>query len=154
MRRLGVFVATFGYVGYVPVAPGTFGSAAALGLYALVRLADSRLVEAVAILAVVAIGVWSGTEAEAHFAGTDPGPVVIDEVAGMLITLFAVPASMAGVVVAFLLFRIADVVKPFPARRLEDLHGGWGIVLDDCMAGVYANLVLRALVWLWPALAT
>ncbi len=152
MRRLGVFFATFGPVGYAPIAPGTFGSAAGLALYALVRLADSRLVEAIAILAVIAVGVWSGTEAEAHFAGTDPGPVVIDEVAGMLITLFAMPVTVTGAVVAFLLFRLADVIKPFPARRFEDLHGGWGIVLDDCMAGVYANLVLRGLVWLWPAL--
>ncbi len=153
MRRLGVFLATVGFVGYLPVAPGTFGSAVGLAIYALVRLADSRLLELACILAVVAIGIWSATEAEAHFGRSDPGFIVIDEVAGMLITVFALPVSITGGLVAFLLFRVADVVKPFPAGRFEHLPRGWGVMLDDCMAGVYANLVLHGLVRLWPALA-
>jgi len=151
MRRLGVFVATFGYVGYAPLAPGTFGSAAGLAVYALVRR-GSTLVEVIAIAVVLAAGIWSGTIAEEHFGRTDPGPVVIDEVLGMLITLIGIPVSITGALVGFVLFRIADVIKPFPAGRFERLPGGLGIMADDGMAAVYSNLALRALAWMWPAL--
>jgi phosphatidylglycerophosphatase A len=75
----------------------------------------------------------------------DPGPVVIDEVMGMLITLFMVPVGWGGLFIGFLLFRALDVWKPFPARRLERLHGGLGVMADDAMAAVYANLLLRGL---------
>ena len=154
MRRLGVFLATFGYVGYAPVAPGTFGSAAGLALYALVHLSGSLAVEAAAIVAVFLIGIWSGTIAEEHFGGVDPPPVVIDEVVGTLITLFGVPVNVGGALAGFFLFRVSDVIKPFPAGRFEALPGGLGVMADDGMAAVYANLALRAAVWLWPVLLT
>ena len=91
-----------------------------------------------------AAGVWSAGLAEQHFRGTDPGPVVIDEVMGMLVTLFLNPVGWGGAALAFFLFRAFDVLKPYPANRLERLHGGLGIMADDFMAAVYANLVLRA----------
>ena len=94
------------------------------------------------------------TEAEHHFGGIDPGPVVIDEVIGMLVTLAFVPVNLTGAIVAFVLFRLLDVVKPWPARRLEHLPGGFGVVLDDVMAGVYGNLVMWGLVRLMPATLT
>ena len=81
----------------------------------------------------------------------DPGPVVIDEVLGMLMTLALLPLSLTGVIAGFLLFRVLDVVKPFPAGRLEHAPRGWGIMLDDAMAGVYGHLVLRVCIWAWPA---
>ena len=89
--------------------------------------------------------------AERHFGRTDPGQVVIDEVMGMLITLFLNPVGWKGAIVAFLFFRVADVIRPYPANRLERLHGGVGVMADDAMAAVYANLALRlvALIWHW-----
>jgi phosphatidylglycerophosphatase A len=128
-------------VGYVPIAPGTFGSA--VGLLIWFALPSSPLVHAAVIVAIFAVGCWSGSVAERHFGRTDPGHVVIDEVAGMLVTLFLVPVGWIGAVSAFLLFRISDIIKPYPANRLEALPGGIGIMADDVMAGVYANLALR-----------
>ena len=81
--------------------------------------------------------------AEGHFNRTDPGHVVIDEVLGMLITLFLNPVGWMGALVGFVLFRAADIVKPWPANKLEDLHGGVGIMADDAMAAVYSNIALR-----------
>ena len=144
MNGLAVFIATFGYVGFFPIAPGTAGSLAALALYALVRWAGTPAVELVTIVAVFAIGIWAATGTERALARKDPGPVVIDEVLGMLITLAFLPLSAWGIVAGFLIFRLFDVIKPFPAGRLEHLHGGLGIMADDAMAGVYAHLVLRS----------
>lgn len=151
MRRLGLFVATCGYLGYVPVAPGTFGSIAGLGVFALVRATGGPALEVAVIVAILLVGVWSGTEAERHFGGVDPGPVVLDEVAGMLITLAFLPVTLSGAVVGFLLFRLFDVIKPWPANRLEALPGGLGVMADDAMAAVYAHLALRLLIVIAPA---
>jgi phosphatidylglycerophosphatase A len=127
-------------IGYVPFAPGTFGSAAGLIIWAV--LPSSIAAHAAAILLLFAIGVWSGTVAERHFGGTDPGPVVIDEVMGMLLTLFLHPVGWRGALAGFVLFRAFDVLKPYPADRLEQLPGGLGVMADDGMAAVYASLAL------------
>jgi phosphatidylglycerophosphatase A len=129
--------------GYAPVAPGTWGSAVGLLLWFV--LPPSAWTQALAIALVVAAGAWSAGVAERHFGKTDPGQVVIDEVAGMLVTLFLNPVGWPWAVGGFVLFRAADIVKPFPARRLERLPGGLGIMADDVMAGIYANLALRAI---------
>lgn len=151
MTRLAVFVATVGYSGYFPVAPGTVGSAAGLVVYLLVWWSRSPLVEVGLIVALFAAGVWAGTTAERYFGGIDPGPIVIDEVVGMLITLAFIPVGLSGAVAGFVLFRIFDVIKPYPAARLEKLHGGLGVMADDAMAAVYANVSLRGALWLLPA---
>jgi phosphatidylglycerophosphatase A len=151
LRRLGVFVATCAHVGYAPVAPGTVGSLIALVLYYLIRRQQSTAIELGAIAVIVVIGLWSATEAEHHFGGIDPGPVVIDEVVGMLMTLALHPVNIWGAIVGFLIFRVLDIVKPWPARRLELLPGGFGVVLDDMMAGVYGNLIVWGLVTLLPS---
>jgi len=142
VRRIALAIATVGGVGYAPVAPGTFGSAAGLLLWWL--LPGSALVQAAAIVVLFAVGSWSGNVSEHHFGRTDPGQVVIDEVMGMLITLFLNPVGWAGAFLAFFLFRAFDVIKPYPSDRLERLHGGVGVMADDGMAAVYANLALRA----------
>ncbi len=142
MTLLAVAVATALGVGYLPVAPGTFGSAAGLMIWAL--LPASALAQSVAILIVFVAGWWSAGVAEKHWRRTDPRQIVIDEVMGMLVTLFLNPVGWRGASAAFLLFRLADVVKPYPANRLERLPGGLGVMADDAMAGVYANLALRA----------
>jgi phosphatidylglycerophosphatase A len=151
VTRLAVFIATVGYCGYFPFAPGTVGSAAGLAFYALVWWTASPLLEVSLIVALFALGVWAGTTAERYFGGVDPGPIVLDEVVGMLITLAFIPGlGWSGALAGFVLFRIADIVKPFPAGRFEQLHGGLGVMADDAMAAVYANIALRFLLWLMP----
>ena len=150
MTRLAVFLATVAYCGYFPIAPGTVGSAAGLVVYLLVWWTRSPIVEVGLIAAIFAAGVWAATEAERFFGGIDPGPVVIDEVLGMLVTLAFMPVVPATALAGFVLFRIFDVIKPYPANRFERLHGGFGVMADDAMAAVYANLVLRALLYLLP----
>ena len=146
MNRLGLFIATCAFIGYVPVAPGTFGSAAGLVVFFAVRGTGSASLELAAIVIVFAVGVWSATVAERHLGDVDPAPVVIDEVAGMLITLAFLPVDLTGALVGFLIFRLFDVVKPWPSSRLERLPGGFGIMADDAMAGVYGQLVMRGLI--------
>ena len=151
MIRLAVFIATVGYCGYSPIAPGTAGSIAGLVVYLLVWWTRSPLVEVSLIVVTFVIGTWAATHAERYFGAIDPGPVVIDEVLGMLVTLAFIPAGWTAAVCGFVLFRIFDVIKPFPANKLEHFHGGFGIMADDAMAGIYANLALRLGMWLLPA---
>jgi phosphatidylglycerophosphatase A len=151
VTRLAVFIATVGYCGYFPFAPGTVGSAAGLVFYALVWWSGSAVVEIGLIVGLFAAGMWAGTTAERYFGGVDPGPIVLDEVVGMLITLAFIPGlGWSGLLAGFVLFRIADVFKPFPARRFEQFHGGLGVMADDAMAAVYSNVALRLLLWLMP----
>jgi len=150
MNRLAVFLATAGGVGYVPVAPGTAGSAVGALLYVLTW--KWTLTGQLALLVVVSIvGVWASDQAARHFGREDPGPVVIDEVAGQLLTLIVAGGSPVTLVLGFLLFRVLDIVKPWPAGRFEDLPGGLGIMADDLMAGVYGRLILMAVASLAPA---
>ena len=134
-------VATVFGLGYAPFAPGTFGSAAGLLLWWL--LPASTGTHAIVIVALFAAGSWSGNVAEQYFGRTDPSHVVIDEVMGMLVTMFLNPVGWAGALLAFFMFRLFDVVKPYPSDRLERLHGGVGVMADDGMAAIYANLALR-----------
>ena len=150
MNRLGLFIATCAYVGYVPLAPGTFGSAAGLVVFFAVRGTASVSLELAAVVIVFAVGIWSATVAERHLGEVDPAPVVIDEVAGMLITLALLPVNLTGALVGFLIFRLFDVVKPWPSSRFERLPCGLGIMADDAMAAVYGQLVMRGLIALTP----
>jgi phosphatidylglycerophosphatase A len=143
VTRLALFIATAGYCGFFPIAPGTIGSAAGLAVYGLVRWAQTPWLELGVIMSLFAAGVWAAASAERQLGGTDPGPIVIDEVVGILITLAFVPVGPSGALVGFLLFRVFDVIKPYPAARLEKLHGGLGVMADDAMAAVYANICLR-----------
>ncbi len=150
MDRVGLFIATCGYLGHVPVAPGTFGSAAGLVVFYAVRSTGSTVVELSVIFLLFAIGIWAGTVAERHYGGVDPAPVVLDEVVGMLITLAFLPVSAAGAIVGFFVFRVLDVVKPWPSARLERLPGGLGVMADDGMAALYGNLAMRGLIAVTP----
>ena len=153
MTRLAVFLATAGYSGYFPIAPGTVGSAVGLVLYAAMRWLDPPYFAAAELAVMVCLfvaGVWAGTTAERYFGGIDPGPIVLDEVVGMLLTLALIPVGVTGAIAGFVLFRIFDVIKPFPARRFEALHGGLGVMADDAMAAVYANVSLRLLMLITP----
>jgi phosphatidylglycerophosphatase A len=147
-----VAFASFGYVGFAPVAPGTVGSAAAIPLFLLLRWAGSPWLEIAVCGVLVVAGAWSARLAERALGVEDPGPVVIDEVVGMLVSLLFLPGTWPVIVAAFIAFRVFDVVKPWPAGRLEDVPGGWGVMADDVMAGVYANLTIQILLWARPGL--
>ena len=136
--------------GYSPIVPGTAGSAVGLLLFwPMSRLAPVWLALAAAALFFV------GAVAASHVARTsgtkDPSIVVIDEVQGMWTTLLFLPFTPLVAALAFVAFRVMDVLKPIPARQLEGLPGGWGIMADDLMAGIYANLLVRVALFVWPA---
>ena len=150
MRRVAVFVCSFGYIGFFPVAPGTIGSAAGVAVYVAARYTAVPYIELLLIVGLFVAGVAFTRTCEEHLQRVDPGPIVIDEVMGMLITLFMIPVGWSGILLGFLLFRVLDVTKPFPARQLERLHAGYGVMSDDAMAAIYANLLLRGAFYLAP----
>jgi phosphatidylglycerophosphatase A len=140
---LGWLATGFG-AGFSPVAPGTAGTL--VGLLLFWPLRQLPLVAQLGVLALVSLlGTWGADLVARREGRKDPGLVVVDEVVGMWISLLFVPFSWFTVVLGFFLFRFMDVVKPFPARQFESLRGGWGIMADDVMAGIYANLALQAI---------
>jgi phosphatidylglycerophosphatase A len=132
------FVATGGYSGYAGVVPGTVGSLVGLALY-LPTTASPISVRIAAAVALFFLGVFASNRVAAIWRIKDPHAVVIDEIVGMWIALIFVRYDVVYFVAAFLLFRLFDVIKPFPARQAELLQGGWGIMLDDVFAGIYAG---------------
>lgn len=149
MRPLAVLVATGFGLGRLPVAPATWASAA-VALLLLPEAARTPIALGAALLVAVPLAVWSSGEAEKDL-GHDAHPIVIDEVAGMLVAVLGVTQSAGSpllfLAAAFFLFRFFDIVKPFPIRQVQEWPGGWGVVADDILAGVATNLVLRLAVW-------
>jgi len=137
--------ATFLGTGYAPIAPATVASFAFMILWMLVAPVPLAW-QLIALGLVIALGVPAATRVERR-EGKDPSLVVSDEIAGMLVTYLGIATTWPGWVAGFFLFRFFDIFKPWPVRRLESLPGGWGITMDDVAAGVYANLVLRLLLW-------
>ena len=152
MDRLFLFIATGAGSGYLPVAPGTWGSAVGVLLWlAVSRLAMPTYLAVLGALFV--IGVFSAGAAEKIVDRGDPGLVVIDEIVGQLITLAVAPHHPVAVLAGFVLFRLFDILKPFPVGWIDrHLHGGLGIMLDDVAAGLYALLVLQLGLWLFTRL--
>lgn len=150
-RSFSIWIATGLGVGYFPVAPGTAGSAEGLALVIALRqtsLGPAALSVCLAALAALlfSVGVWSAGKAEKVFGSVDPGQVVIDEAVGQIITFVATPRiNWIGLLAGFILFRAFDIVKPFPARQAERFPGGWGIMLDDLVAGLYTLVALVVL---------
>ncbi|PYM24889.1 MAG: hypothetical protein DMD80_22865 [Candidatus Rokuibacteriota bacterium] len=148
--RVALVIATVGGAGWAPVAPGTVASALTALLLWLVPFSRAGLV--LFFVAVTLIGTWAAEHAERALGGKDPGAIVIDEVAGMTLSVLALPLTLPVLAVAFALFRVFDIVKPFPAGKAQALRGGAGVMVDDLIAGLYALavvVVLRALVG-WP----
>ncbi len=133
-------LASVGGVGYSPVAPGTAGSLVALIALWLIPFSRSGLV--ITLMAVTALGIWAGSRVERVFGAKDPGVIVIDEVAGMLVSVLFLPRTIVVLATAFLLFRLFDIWKPFPARESQVFSGGLGVMLDDLIAGAYTLLLV------------
>jgi phosphatidylglycerophosphatase A len=139
-----------GGAGYAPVAPGTIGSALTAVVLWLAPFSRPGLV--VFLVAVTVVGTWAADRSERILGGKDPGAIVVDEVAGMTLSVLFVPLTPGPLALAFLLFRVFDIVKPFPARASQRLQGGLGVVVDDLIAGLYTLVVLalaRA-IFGWP----
>jgi len=167
---LALGIATCG-VGYLPLAPGTWGSLVGIGVYVVVRGLSMKLfffeaahhnfnllqvyygviaLELIVVSTITLVGTWAASRTEKLSGRKDPGKVVVDEVAGQFIALIPVPFILDSAwwpaIVAFILFRFFDIVKPYPARKLESLPGGLGIMADDVVAGVYAALGVMLIV--------
>ena len=159
--RFALALATGFGLGYLPIAPGTWGSLGSLGLYAALEWSARQPVffgardvwmpgslaflgVHIAVTLVVAVaGVWAAEQAVRHFRNSDPRPVVIDEISGQQIVFLGLaPVGWKYLLLGFLLFRAFDIWKPFPVRRSESWPGGWGIMADDWFAGLYAALGL------------
>ncbi len=146
--KAAVFLATGFYVGNIPLAPGTFGSL--LGLPLCFFLTGIPMPAAIlAGLLFIGLAVWIADHAAQVLKRKDPGCIVIDEIAGLVVTLIGVPFQMTTVIIGFVLFRFFDILKPYPIRMIDRrLSGGFGIVADDVVAGIFANITIRILILL------
>lgn len=142
------FFATGCGVGFVPFMPGTVGTVFAVLLYFCVVVINVNVFIRIAIIVLITlIGFWSSSVAEKYYGVKDPHLIIIDEIAATLVILEFIPLTFTTVFIAFALFRFYDMVKPFPANRLEDLNGGVGIMMDDLIAGIYTILTLKVVIW-------
>lgn len=148
--RLAFAIATAGGAGLAPVAPGTAGSLFAAFLLWLIPFSTFSL--GVTLVGVIFAGIWAGGRIERLSGRQDPGLIVIDEVAGMMLSVIVLPRTMGVLLVAFFCFRVLDIVKPFPARQAQSLPGGFGVMVDDLAAGAYTLLLIVAsrAVFGWP----
>jgi phosphatidylglycerophosphatase A len=145
MRRLAIVLATWWGVGYSPIAPGTAGTIAAIPLFLLLSLLP-LYVYLPCVLGIGLLACWAAGEAERIFQEKDSQVIVIDEAVGLLVTMTALPPAWPYLVAGFLLFRCFDILKPPPIRLIErKVKGGYGVVLDDVLAGIYAHISLRLL---------
>jgi len=143
-----MLLATGCYSGYLPKAPGTWGSLVGLLLFYLLHTLSLPVYLAV-VAGLLVVGSFAAGEAEKILDNRDPGVVVIDEIVGMLITMIAVPATAVNMILGFILFRIFDIVKPFPVNFFDQrFHGGLGIMLDDVVAGIYSLIILQLFLYL------
>ena len=143
-RPLTAIIATFFFIGYIRAAPGTWASLATT-LLAYLFLPAAISTQILVTVAFSIIAVVASARAEEIY-GHDSGPIVIDEVAGMLVTLIGVPQNAVSYALAFVMFRLFDIIKPFPVHLSEKLPGGWGVTADDLIAGLYALVSTRLII--------
>ena len=139
--------------GYAPVASGTVGSFVTVVAIWLLPLTPLRI-DAVALVVVILVGIWAGSRVERVLGKKDPGVIVIDEVAGMLLSVILLPRTIPVLITAFLLFRLFDIWKPFPARESQALTGGVGVMVDDLIAGFYTLILVMGALTLFPGWLT
>lgn len=136
------YIATLGFIGYLPFAPGTFGSLAAFTVFVLLK--PTVLIHIIILLFIIPIGIISSHHAEKLLNDKDSRHIVIDEFCGYLISVLFIPYSTGFAITAFFLFRFFDILKPFPIRKIESvLSGGKGIMADDIAAALYTNIILQ-----------
>ena len=145
--KIALILATWFGVGLAPVISWTFGTLAAVPLILLLNY-FGEWYGVIALVVVTVVAIWASDRTQGLLGKTDPSEVVIDEIAGFLVTMLLLPASLVNVGLGFILFRFFDIVKPWPVRQSERLKGGFGIVVDDLLAGVYAHLCLRGILLL------
>ena len=147
-ERAVLFLATGFFIGTVPFAPGTFGSIIGLPICFLISRLDI-LTALICTILFILFAIWMAAAAEKSIKKKDPGEIVIDEIAGLIVTFMGIPFTLKTVIVGFIIFRAFDILKPFPIGLLEKkVAGGPGIVLDDVLAGLYANLILRLAIYI------
>jgi len=143
MKHFILLLATGLGVGYSPVAPGTLGTLIAIPVYYFLSNILSPIYE-ITLVGFFFLSVWTSENAERFYGKKDDQKIVIDEIIGFLITMLWVPRTLLFVIIGFFLFRFFDILKPFPIRHLEKgFKGGFGVVLDDVVAGVYGNIILH-----------
>ena len=141
MKRRVKLITSFFYLGHSPFMPGTMGSLGGLAVYFLVK--NNDILYGFTLLFMFLLGVTFAGEAEKIYKKKDPSMIVIDEACGMLLALFFIPYNLFLVILGFFLFRIFDILKPAPAKRMEKLTGSLGIMFDDIIAAIYTNLILQ-----------
>lgn len=150
VRRVVTFVATGAYAGYSPIAPGTAGTLVGILLFVLLSSLDIIYIYSFTVLGILVLACFVSGRAEQILGQRDSPHIVIDEVLGYLVTMFQFSATWRNIFLGFLLFRFFDITKPFPIRLIQlRLSGGYGVVLDDVMAGIYANLSQRIILHFW-----
>ena len=155
--RIHKIIATAGGAGYFPVAPGTAGAVVGVLIFWLMHQIYFSVYEDPQVFLLLFIGMillflYLGVIATDHLEkewGKDPSKVVMDEVIGVWMALLFVPVTWVNLLLAFALFRLFDIWKPLFIRKLEAIKGGWGVMLDDVLAGVYANIVLQVILYFW-----
>lgn len=143
MRKRIKLITSFFYLGHSPFMPGTIGSIGGLIVYFLVR--HNEILYGFSMIFLFVLGVLFAGEAERVYNRKDAQMIVIDEATGMLLSLFFVPFSIFSVILGFFLFRVFDIVKPYPAKRVEKLSGSMGVMFDDIIAALYTNLILQVI---------
>ena len=141
MKKIAILFATCFGAGYAPLAPGTAGAAA--GLLPVLILAQWPWIYCSVAVLLFLVGVWASGIAEEAFGQHDSPRIVIDEAASAMVTFAGLSLTPLTLLIGFILNRLLDIVKPFPAARIQRVGGGWGIMLDDLIAGIYSNLLLR-----------
>ncbi|MGD8883865.1 MAG: phosphatidylglycerophosphatase A [Desulfobacterales bacterium] len=146
-ERAVLFLATGFFIGTVPFAPGTFGSIIGLPICFLISRLNVLLAVICTILFIL-FAIWMAAAAEKVLQKKDAGEIVIDDIAGLIVTLVGLPFTLKTAIAGFIIFRAFDILKPFPIRLLEKkVAGGPGVVLDDVLAGLYGNLILRLAIY-------
>ncbi|MGD9241268.1 MAG: phosphatidylglycerophosphatase A [Desulfobacterales bacterium] len=147
-ERAVLFLATGFFIGTVPLAPGTFGSVIGLPICFLISRLDI-LIGVICTVLFILFAIWVAAAAEKVLKKKDAGEIVIDEIAGLIVTFIGLPFTLKIVIAGFIIFRTFDILKPFPIRFLEKkVAGGSGVVLDDVLAGLYGNLILRFAIYI------
>jgi phosphatidylglycerophosphatase A len=147
-ERAVLFLATGFFIGTVPVAPGTFGSIIGLPICFLISRLNFLLAVICAVLFIF-FAIWIAAAAEEVLEKEDAGEIVIDEIAGLIVTFIGLPFTLKTMIAGFVIFRVFDILKPFPIRTFEKkVAGGLGVVLDDVLAGIYGNLILRLAIYI------